>query len=126
MFLLLVFPLDITSYFKPTRGLCQGDPVSPLLFIINLEELNVVINREKILNGGSPFPLLMFPNDVVFFSKVGIYGIKTTIQTFQGASGQWVNFSNCQALFIMLTLHLWIQKLSKEVVYLGCPYLLGI
>ena len=34
-----------TQYFKPSKCICQGDPLSPYLFVLCMERLGHVINK---------------------------------------------------------------------------------
>ena len=64
--------------FRPTRGLRQGDPLSPYLFILYQEILSWMLEKE-LLEGricgvqmnqrGSSFTHLMYADDIVLFAK---------------------------------------------------------
>lgn len=66
-----------TDYFTPSRGLRQGDPLSPYLFVIVMDKLSRMIHYAMEFGSWSPIiikqnslPLthLMFADDVLFFA----------------------------------------------------------
>ncbi|XP_070662391.1 uncharacterized protein [Malus domestica] len=65
-----------TGYFTPERGLRQGDPLSPYLFLICTEGLSMLIGKElesgalhefRIKSNGIPVTHLFFADDSVLF-----------------------------------------------------------
>lgn len=67
-----------SDFFHPKRGLRQGDPLSPYIFVICMNKLShlisheVVIGRWKSLRAGSQGPSishLMFSNDLLLFGQ---------------------------------------------------------
>jgi hypothetical protein len=66
------------SHFNPERGIRQGDPLSPFLFILGLEVLSqLLFQREsqgflrgiKNVQNCSPISHLLFADDLILFAK---------------------------------------------------------
>ncbi|KAF5475546.1 hypothetical protein F2P56_007344 [Juglans regia] len=66
------------DYFKPTRGIRQGDPLSPYLFILCAEVLSSLLNHAENSRAISGVPIargrihinhLLFADDILLFSK---------------------------------------------------------
>ncbi|XP_019415559.1 PREDICTED: uncharacterized protein LOC109327034 [Lupinus angustifolius] len=64
--------------FTPTRGLRQGDPMSPYLFVLCMEKLSLLIQQKvdlglwqpiKLSRCGPPISHLLFADDVLLFCK---------------------------------------------------------
>ncbi|XP_058082343.1 uncharacterized protein LOC131230434 [Magnolia sinica] len=91
------------GFFKSSRGLRQGDPLSPLQFLIIGEALSKMLStgQEKgILKGiimpGIPNPIthIQFANDTPIFSEVAevyISNLRTAIFCFEAVSGLRIN-----------------------------------
>lgn len=80
---------SITQSFKPAKGLRQGDPLSPYLFLIfaNILSLTLIkaknnkdIHGVKLGRNGVSFTHLLFANDSLLFSKE----ITSLWKTFSG------------------------------------------
>ena len=92
-----------TSTFNATRGIRQGDPISPFLFIMAVEGLGRNIKkelREKRIKGiklwGNNLPIThqQFVDDVMLFGEVSVKEVrnfKRVLEIFMEASGMEIN-----------------------------------
>lgn len=90
---------ETTETIKPTRGLRQGDPLSPYIFVICMERFSRWIHREvdrgkwrplKVSRGGTAVSHLFFADDIVLFAEVTedqINCILEGVNSFCKASG---------------------------------------
>ncbi|CAM8880259.1 unnamed protein product [Rhodiola kirilowii] len=95
----------------PMRGLRQGDPISPYLFVICTEWLSHAIHiqqRQGIIEGiricknAPTITHLMFADDCLIFSKAtreAVVGIKGLLKTYELVAGQKVNYSKSEIVF---------------------------
>lgn len=96
---------------SPSRGIRQGDPLSPFLFIILTEALISQIQgveREgritglKIARGSPPISHLLFADDNLFFCKAEVSQcaeLMKIINTYGCSSGQQLNVEKSSILF---------------------------
>ena len=127
---------------RPSRGIRQGDPLSPYLFILCSEVLSGLCNRAQedgSLNGirvarGSHFiNHLLFADDTMFFlqsDKTSREALKGILKRYEAASGQLINAEKSAITFSSMTLSslrhavkndLQIQKEGRTGKYLGLP-----
>ncbi|KAF7140294.1 hypothetical protein RHSIM_Rhsim06G0103400 [Rhododendron simsii] len=132
--------------FLPSRGLRQGDPLSPYLFLIIMDVLSVMLCngiRDNLFNGlkiKRGFPLLshvMFVDDVLLFvsnGNRGIHNLKNILDQFCIASGQLINFEKSSICFSANTSQdakrvicniLNIPIMGADSKYLGLPFFWG-
>lgn len=95
----------------PQRGLRQGDPLSPYLFIMCTEALVANIKkaeRKKLLTGVKvaracpPISHLLFADDSLFFCKAKNEECQTILRIlkeYEMASGQQINFDKSSIQF---------------------------
>ncbi|XP_026384273.1 uncharacterized protein LOC113279836 [Papaver somniferum] len=100
-----------TGFFQPERGLRQGDPLSPYLYIICAEALSSYIDslqRNGTLKGikickiSPQMTHLLFADDCLLFSSAtteNLTVIKGYLQKYCLASGQEINFDKSGILF---------------------------
>ena len=91
--------------FTHSRGLRQGDPISPYLFLFCANILSIALSKEESLNkikgftvgrSGISFTHLLFVDDSLFFFKIDKttpLNLKNTILWYCKLSGQCINFS---------------------------------
>lgn len=100
-----------TESFCPSRGIRQGDPLSPYIFILCMERLSQAITKEvrngnweaiKLGHRGSPISHLFFADDLFLFSGTSqnqLALIKRMLDDFCDASGQVISQSKTRMFF---------------------------
>ena len=99
------------GYIKPTRGLRQGDPLSPHLFLICAEGLSTLLRKKErenvirgiaICRGGPRISHLFFADDSVIFCRASIHdcgALHNVLATYEQASGQKINKAKTALFF---------------------------
>lgn len=135
------------DWFKPDRGIRQGDPISPYIFVLCIERLShmitEVVNRGdwkgiRVSNEGPDISHLFFVDDMVLFAKATNDQIKMILEcldNFCKCSGQKVNkhksnifFSNnvCKSAADRIACRAGILETNDLDRYLGVPSIHGI
>ncbi|GMP23346.1 hypothetical protein CsSME_00000977 [Camellia sinensis var. sinensis] len=130
------------SNFKPSRGLRQGDPLSPYLFILVMDVFSRLITRSvqegkisglRIQRGCPTLSHLFFGNDAVLFFKANAeecQKVGKLLKIYGDALGQSVNFDKLGVQFsgnvsptrqLEICGPLGISKMKASVRYLGLP-----
>ncbi|GKU86994.1 hypothetical protein SLEP1_g1457 [Rubroshorea leprosula] len=112
-----------TRQFKISRGLRQGDPLSPYLFLLVAEGFNGIISSTinhglfegiDIGNGGMKVSHLQFADDSILFGKAverNIWAAKSIMRIFELVSGLKINFVKSQ-LFGLNVSDEWKSKMA--------------
>jgi hypothetical protein len=97
--------------FKPQRGIRQGDPLSPYLFIICAEVLSSLITQLQISNKIKGIAIatnaphithLFFADDSILFCRAKATEathLMAALTSYQRASGQQINFNKSEMTF---------------------------
>jgi len=97
--------------FSPSRGLRQGDPLSPYLFILCSDVLSSMMTNAQqtgkiigiqVSNGGPSISHLLFADDSLFFLKADRKNSLNLLNIFKEygeASGQIINFDKSSITF---------------------------
>jgi hypothetical protein len=98
---------ELTNPVIPTRGIRQGDPISPYLFLLCTEGLSCLLQQKErqgelqgIRNGrlGPPISHLLFADDSIFFAcsdRRSVDALHSTLDTFCEGSGQLITEFAC-------------------------------
>ena len=106
-----------TNWFKPSRGVRQGCPLSPYLFILMAELLSSKIRQDPLINGiclfGSEFKLSQFADDTNLFCSdlKDVEKVLNTVGSFGQFSGLELNISKTKATW----LGKWPKRKSKPM-----------
>jgi hypothetical protein len=99
------------EFFKPQRGIRQGDPISPYLFVLCMDKLSHLImhaveeGRWNGIKAGRHGPVvshLMFADDLLLFGEANerqMQCVMDTMETFCSMSGQEVSIEKTSILF---------------------------
>lgn len=126
----------------PERGLCQGDPLSPFIFILCTEALVSLINHAanqgkitgmRVTRTCPSVSHLLFADDSLFFCKAEprkCEEVMKVVRKYGKASGQCINFDKSSLLFgkrinanvrQQIKDTLGIQNEGEMGTYLGIP-----
>ena len=115
------------------RGVCQGDPISPMLFILAMDSLSSLFSKAE--NEGLlqplhlPYRTSLYVDDAVVFIQSDPEEISTTkeiLHIFGEATGLGMNFAKCAALPIQCNdnnIALIQDELPCQVATFPCTYL---
>ena len=107
----LLFNSQIASVFKPSRGVRQGDPLSPYLYILSANVLSCLISHQEALNSWKGVKLcrsahaishLLYADDSLIFTEASTEGIKVVqkvLKEYSDLSGQIINTQKSSFIF---------------------------
>ncbi|XP_055830788.1 uncharacterized protein LOC129899799 [Solanum dulcamara] len=134
------------GFFHSTRGLKQGDPLSPTLFIIGAEVLSRILNnlhqhylytRFHMERKGPQVNHLSFADDVIIFIATNNFSMNLntkTLKAYETTSGQLINKDKSQFMLPLNTNPDVIERIGSitgfkcthgPITYLGCPLYIG-
>ncbi|KAJ9680330.1 hypothetical protein PVL29_019599 [Vitis rotundifolia] len=118
------------SFFLNTKGLHQGDPLSPYLFVMGMEVLSALIRRAAVggfilgcrLRGSGRMEMdvshLLFSDDTIIFCEAKIEYLSSLswiLAWFEAASGLRINLSKSELILVGE-----VEDVEEMVVELGC------
>ncbi|GKV46285.1 hypothetical protein SLEP1_g53277 [Rubroshorea leprosula] len=130
-----------TEEFAMGKGLRQGDPLSPFLFLMVAEGLHGLVKKAEeegllqgitVGNNGLAISLLQFADDIVILGKANsesIFMVKTILRWCELMSGLRINFGK-SSVFGFNVSHWWIKGAASALhcgvgetpfMYLGMP-----
>jgi hypothetical protein len=133
---------ELLETFTPTRGLRQGDPLSPYLFLFVAEGLSRLLQREidagqikelKVCRRSPGISHLLFADDSLLFFEASAdqaNKVKTVLNSYEAATGQLLSPGKCSLLLgnrcsnetgQMVAAILGIQTVGFDEKYLGLP-----
>ena len=133
-----------TGSFQPRRGLRQGDPLSPYLFVLCMERLCHMIDLStaskkwkpiSISRGGPKLSHICFADDLILFAEASVSQIRIIrgiLETFCQASGQKISLEKSKIFFSknvsrelgkLISNESGIQATQDLGKYLGMPVL---
>ncbi|KAL9659004.1 hypothetical protein QQ045_028263 [Rhodiola kirilowii] len=136
----------VTEEITPGRGIRQGDPLSPFLFLICTEWLSMKVNEYqkrgklngiKICRGAPEVTHLLFADDSLFFLRAKMKNaenLRRILSEYEMLSGQKVNLSKSEIYFggnvtdderRRICELLGVRQVSFMSRYLGLPVAFG-
>lgn len=137
---------DYTDVISPQRGLRQGDPLSPCLFLLYAEGFSSLLNKAdaegrlkgiQLCNSAPRLNHLLFADDSLVLMKAKrecATNLQQVLQLYENCSGQTINFDKSSVMFskntsnadrkeVLNELH--IRGGSQNRKILGSPSLCG-
>ena len=110
------------------RGVRQGDPLSPLLFVLAADLLQSILNYEKSLGNlqlpihlefTEDFPILQYADDTLIFMEGDVSqltNLKNILQVFSTSTGLKVNYSKS----MLVPINIGEEETSTLAQSFGC------
>ena len=112
--------------FSPSRGIRQGDPISPYLFLLCMEFFGARITKMcednkwdmvRASKNGPSFSHVLFANDILLFAKANTKNcnsIMEVLNNFCNLAGQKVNYGNWGSLLPTTLVDIWASPSSTK------------
>ncbi|KAG8389002.1 hypothetical protein BUALT_Bualt02G0184100 [Buddleja alternifolia] len=131
------------GFFHPTRGIRQGDPLSPYLFLLYFDLFSRLIHRAetssafngiKISRGSPSISHVMYADDLLIFGKTdehNVDGIAEVIEGYERWSGQLVSKEKTVVHFSkkvsrqvrnLVCMQLGFRECNHKIKHLGLPF----
>ncbi|XP_074314802.1 uncharacterized protein LOC141650968 [Silene latifolia] len=131
---------------RPSRGLRQGDPISPYLFLLCADAFSHMLNEAvrrgslhgaRVCRGAPRVSHLFFADDSILFARANLREcskIAEIISKYERASGQKINYSKSEVVFSKKVLPamrtslceaLGVREVDRHEKYLGLPTIIG-
>ncbi|KAL9661113.1 hypothetical protein QQ045_025933 [Rhodiola kirilowii] len=136
----------VTEEIKPERGIRQGDPLSPFLFLICSEWLNLKVKEYqrrrklkglKICRSAPEITHMLFADDSIFFlqaTRENAVNLRRILREYEELSGQKVILSKSEICFgrnvpederQIISATLGVKQVEAMSKYLGLPVAFG-
>ncbi|XP_019163602.1 PREDICTED: uncharacterized protein LOC109159944 [Ipomoea nil] len=136
----------LTDWFAPEKGIRQGDPISPLLFVLCIERLSHIVQNSvnhgtwkgvRISHNAPNMSHLFFADDLVFFGEATMQQaseILRCLELFCSCSGQKINNTKSSLFFSknvdpsisqQISQALGISTVPDMGIHLGLPTIHG-
>ncbi|GAA0160613.1 hypothetical protein LIER_17131 [Lithospermum erythrorhizon] len=134
------------GYIRPTRGIRQGDPLSPYIFLLCAEglmcmlrevELRKSLTGIKISRESPSISHILFADDTMIFCKAVVEEgneVMRILKDYEVASGQKINRNKCSVSYDAatpshvrhsVTSGLGVREVTDQRKYLGLPSHIG-
>jgi len=90
---------ELTNEITPTQGLRQGDPLSPILFVLATDPLQTIVNKAWYPlsdNFQGDFPIVQYAEDTLLIlprDPSVLFNLKGLLRSFSDFNGLYVNFN---------------------------------
>ncbi|XP_040372969.1 uncharacterized protein LOC121052306 [Rosa chinensis] len=134
------------GYVSPSRGLRQGDPLSPYLFLLGAEGFLALLQKSLVAGtlpgiavcpNAPPINHLLFADDSMLYARASLEAcsvIQEVLETYRRAYGQVVNFAKSSVVFSKnvpvdiqddISGVLRVEVVESHAKYLGLPTYVG-